>query len=676
MKKLSYLFLLSLLFAYCDKDDVPKTTEEVVDSIKNILKDKDTTAAEGTVDLIKNAAILEKAQQSTYQRETDGAPARPTWNDSFRHYPQGDFFQKGRYVLTWTKEPGDRAVHTADRFELYQITFKDPAAMAKADKWGKTLSANDIEAVTLIYTDEKPFLQTETGLVKPIPADVLPPDGSYAPSSSTEYPQFVFNLVKDAQFSWYAVKPGNKNYAGKQAVVAYKVRALRKVTDYNDKGEEIEKEMYNDGTTVIVDYKKGLFAQITGNSTSPATDAAGGVTNSSLVPDKLTTMAGVRAELSFSENQNFAREWEDRKLTGTSPLEELITKEDFETLFPQRANKAFAHDIDGTYYTWENLVEASRYFPKFLNEGTKEDKYRELAALLGNKSHETGDGWAALGEKRWNYGLSYIVELSALGGKIKTQDDLYKAFVSGYIAAGHADYPPVEGKSYHGRGPVQLSWNYNYGAMSEVLFGNKSILLENPNLIARIGLLGWASAIWFWMEPQGNKPSGHDVMVGNVDLTPDSYTPPTSRDNRTVRTHSSQSKGTYADGKPISYTDKPVPAGAEVGFGMTINIINGGLESNTGTIDNRHARRIGYFARYLDYFGTVKKGRDDGKTEPISPKVSGNGDPIPTAAIEVLKNWRNWHYLPADGKSPDDDTKNFPTKDIPSVLSSVWSASF
>ena len=39
-----------------------------------------------------------------------------------------------------------------------------------------------------------------------------------------------------------------------------------------------------------------------------------------------------------------------------------------------------------------------------------------------------------------------------------------------YCDATNSDYPCQTGKSYHGRGPMQLSWNYNYGYFSEQVF--------------------------------------------------------------------------------------------------------------------------------------------------------------------------------------------------------------
>ncbi|MEO0065771.1 MAG: hypothetical protein RI983_1097 [Bacteroidota bacterium] len=45
------------------------------------------------------------------------------------------------------------------------------------------------------------------------------------------------------------------------------------------------------------------------------------------------------------------------------------------------------------------------------------------------------------------------------------------------------DFTPVQGKSSHGRGPIQLSWNYNYGMFSKQVLGNKDSLLNKPELL-------------------------------------------------------------------------------------------------------------------------------------------------------------------------------------------------
>ncbi|MCY9513366.1 glycoside hydrolase family 19 protein [Paenibacillus apiarius] len=200
-------------------------------------------------------------------------------------------------------------------------------------------------------------------------------------------------------------------------------------------------------------------------------------------------------------------------------------------------------------------------FGSFLKEGADKDKKRELAAFLANIAHETGGGWATApgGELRW--ALYWNEEVSYIGGNGGI----------GYVDGTNKDFPPVSGKSYHGRGPIQLSWNYNYGLFSSIIYGDKQVLLNEPERITADGKLGFMTAILFWMTPQSPKPSCHDVMVGNW-----------------------------------------VPSAEEIakglnppGFGVTIMVINGGQEGNLGESDVRIARRAGH---YRDI--TAKEGVD------------------------------------------------------------------
>jgi len=59
----------------------------------------------------------------------------------------------------------------------------------------------------------------------------------------------------------------------------------------------------------------------------------------------------------------------------------------------------------------------------------------------------------------------------------------------------------------------QLSWNYNYGAFSDAMYGDSSVLLKNPDLVADTWL-NFASAIWFLVTPQPPKPSMLHLIDG------------------------------------------------------------------------------------------------------------------------------------------------------------------
>ncbi|BDD12764.1 hypothetical protein FUAX_51960 (plasmid) [Fulvitalea axinellae] len=171
-------------------------------------------------------------------------------------------------------------------------------------------------------------------------------------------------------------------------------------------------------------------------------------------------------------------------------------------------------------------------YATFAAEGSDADRRRELAAFFANIAQETTGGWATAPGGKYAWGLFYKEELGYYGSSHV-----------GY-AVPHKQYPPTEGKSYHGRGPIQLSYNYNYGQVSEYLFGDKSVMLDNPERVSEDGAFAFQTAIWFWMTPQFPKPSCHQAMIPGI------WTP--------------------------SSADQSV--GRKQGFALTIAIINGGVE--------------------------------------------------------------------------------------------------
>lgn len=83
--------------------------------------------------------------------------------------------------------------------------------------------------------------------------------------------------------------------------------------------------------------------------------------------------------------------------------------------------------------------------------------------------------------------------------------------------AGEA-WPPQEDAQYFGRGPFQLSYNFNYGQFSNVFvesrYDSKMYFLEHPEKVAQDGYTAFSSGLWFYMTPQNPKPSMHDVVTG------------------------------------------------------------------------------------------------------------------------------------------------------------------
>lgn len=184
----------------------------------------------------------------------------------------------------------------------------------------------------------------------------------------------------------------------------------------------------------------------------------------------------------------------------------------------------------------------------FIGEGTDNDRRRELAGLLANMAHETGGGWpgAPGGEESWGFFFNEETSHNDPGHYC----DTYTDFAS-------KDYPPTPGASYHGRGGIQLSWNYNYGPFSIMAFnGDRQKLLDDPDIMDTDGKLGFMSGLWFWMTPQLPKPSCHEVILSGW-----------------------QPNANQA-GKGWKY-----------GFGATIMVINGGFEQG----GNQKPRRVNHY---------------------------------------------------------------------------------
>ncbi|MET4083957.1 hypothetical protein ABIB40_003930 [Pedobacter sp. UYP30] len=177
---------------------------------------------------------------------------------------------------------------------------------------------------------------------------------------------------------------------------------------------------------------------------------------------------------------------------------------------------------------------------------------KELAAFLAHIAHETRRGMT----NSFDDGLMAKHELDTN---------------STYVIPNKV-YPAFANKKYYGRGPLQLSYNGNYGAASEALFGNKFVLLKKPEMVEKDSVVAFESAIYFWMTPQGKKPSAHEVIA--------------------KKWHPS------ANEKGLGYT---------AGFGMTIDIINGGLECGLGENMVAMNDRIGFYRFFLKKLGAVDK---------------------------------------------------------------------
>lgn len=200
-------------------------------------------------------------------------------------------------------------------------------------------------------------------------------------------------------------------------------------------------------------------------------------------------------------------------------LRPVLSARQFARLFPHR-NKV---------YTYEGFLKATEKFPEFLNEGDTKVRKNELAAFLAVIAQETTGGWPEAPGGPLNWGLVFNEEQACIKGNCPQ-----------YNSPGRSAFVAAAGKNYYGRGAMQISYLYNYGEAGKEL---DLPLIEKPELLSEDPVVVFESAIWFWMRKQNNKPSCHEIMTGAWK--------PTAADSLLNR---------------------------KSGFGMVINVVNGGVE--------------------------------------------------------------------------------------------------
>jgi len=153
-----------------------------------------------------------------------------------------------------------------------------------------------------------------------------------------------------------------------------------------------------------------------------------------------------------------------------------VSEKQFGRMFPHRDR----------FYTYEGLTAALAAYPAFAKTGDETVRKQEVAAFLANVSHETG-------------GLAEVVE----------QDTANYAH---YCDATKPYGCPAGPAAYYGRGPIQLSWNFNYKAAGDALGLD---LLHDPALVQKDPAVAWKTGLWYWDTQHGQgKTPAHEAMVG------------------------------------------------------------------------------------------------------------------------------------------------------------------
>lgn len=163
---------------------------------------------------------------------------------------------------------------------------------------------------------------------------------------------------------------------------------------------------------------------------------------------------------------------------GTPVGNFVVTEAQFNQMFPNR----------NSFYSYSGLTAALSAYPGFAKTGSDAVKKQEAAAFLANVHHETG-------------GLVHIVEQNT-------------ANYPHYCDSGQPFGCPAGQSAYYGRGPVQLSWNYNYKAAGDALGID---LLNNPWLVQNDSAVAWKTALWYWNTQTGpGSMTAHNAMVNQA----------------------------------------------------------------------------------------------------------------------------------------------------------------
>ena len=161
---------------------------------------------------------------------------------------------------------------------------------------------------------------------------------------------------------------------------------------------------------------------------------------------------------------------------GTTSSGFVVSEAQFDQMFPNR----------NSFYSYAGLTAAMSAYPGFATTGSDTVQKQEAAAFLANVSHETG-------------GLVYISEIDQSGD---------------YCDTSQSYGCPAGTYQYYGRGPLQISWNFNYYAAGNALGID---LLDNPNLVATDSATSWKTALWYWDTQSGpGTMTAHDAMVNSA----------------------------------------------------------------------------------------------------------------------------------------------------------------
>ncbi|PKI44459.1 hypothetical protein CRG98_035133 [Punica granatum] len=132
---------------------------------------------------------------------------------------------------------------------------------------------------------------------------------------------------------------------------------------------------------------------------------------------------------------------------NTVSVPDIVTDEFFNGIIAQAADSC----VGKGFYSRQAFLDALESYPQFGRTGSVDNSKREIAAFFAHVTHETGH-------------FCHIEEINGASND--------------YCDETVTQYPCNPNKGYYGRGPIQLSWNFNYGPAGESI----------------------GTALWYWME--------------------------------------------------------------------------------------------------------------------------------------------------------------------------------
>ncbi|WJX69736.1 Endochitinase ep3 [Trifolium repens] len=154
------------------------------------------------------------------------------------------------------------------------------------------------------------------------------------------------------------------------------------------------------------------------------------------------------------------------KNASAQSVADIVTQPFFDSI----TNVADPTCAGKSFYTRDAFLNAANSYGQFATSGSADDNKREIAAAFAHFTHETGH-------------FCFKEENGVASMNFCDQS--------------FTQYPCVPNKGYYGRGPIQLTWNYNYGPAGQAIGFDG---LGSPETVANDPIVSFKTGLWFWMN--------------------------------------------------------------------------------------------------------------------------------------------------------------------------------